>query len=269
LPTFKITLAYDGASFVGWQRQAEGVSIQGLIEDALRDLDARDVAVAGAGRTDAGVHALGQVASFALERSIDPATVARSLNAKLPAAVRVIGAERAAADFHARFDATAKTYCYRIWIGAALSPFERAYAWHLPGPLDLDAMTAAARLVEGTHDFASFQAAGSDAKTSVRTVLESKLATAEDTLRVPRGGELLTYTITGDGFLRHMVRAIAGSLVDVGRGRQRPEWIAEVMASRDRTRAGRTAPAHGLFLVSVEYASANWGGGSRRLADEA
>jgi tRNA pseudouridine38-40 synthase len=179
MPHFKITLAYDGTDFVGWQRQATGVSIQGLLEDALRALDDRDVPVAGAGRTDAGVHALGQVASFALERSIDAETLARALNARLPPAVRVIAAEPAADDFHARFSASSKTYLYRIWLGPALSPFERQYAWHLTGALDVDAMTDAAQRIEGLHDFAAFQAAGSEAKTTVRRVVSSRLRIAD------------------------------------------------------------------------------------------
>src|SRR5690349_6084468 len=265
--TFKLTLAYDGTDFVGWQRQATGVSIQGLIEEALAALDGREVAVAGAGRTDAGVHALGQVASFALQRSIEPATVARALNARLPPAVRVVAVEKVRDDFHARFSAVSKTYLYRICTAPAISPFDRHFVWHLPGPLDLEAMADAARRLEGVHDFAAFQAAGSEAKRTVRRVTRSKLSTTEDTeeqrsgLRVPRvlrGGELI-YSVTGDGFLRHMVRAIVGSLVDVGRGRHPAGWIDDVIASRDRRRAGRTAPAHGLALASVEY---------RALADE-
>src|SRR4051794_14198686 len=180
MPHFRIVLAYDGTDFVGWQRQATGVSIQGLVEEALRELDARAVAVAAAGRTDAGVHAVGQVASFSLERAIDPGTVARALNARLPLTVRVMSADTAADDFHARFSATAKTYAYRMWNGPALSPFERSYAWHLPGILDVEAMAGAARRLEGTHDFAAFQAAGSKVKTTRRSVtcsIVKKLAT--------------------------------------------------------------------------------------------
>jgi len=260
MPAFKITLAYDGTDFVGWQRQASGSSIQGVLEAVLRELDGRHVDVIGAGRTEAGVHATGQVASFSLERAIDARTLARAVNAHLPQQIRVMSAVEAAPDFHARFDARSKTYRYRIWNHHAMSPFDRPYAWHLVGPLDVDAMADAARRVEGAHDFAAFQAAGSEAKTTVRTVLSSRLQAADGGLRIDCGMGAIAYEIKGEGFLRHMVRAIVGSLVEVGRGRREPAWIDEVIASRDRTRAGPTAPAHGLFLASVEYAGA--------LADE-
>jgi len=282
MATFRITLAYDGTDFVGWQRQAIGVSVQGLLEEALRELDQRDVTVTGAGRTDAGVHALGQVAAFSIERPLTAQVVIRALNARLPDAVRVLSAEEMPATFHARFGARAKTYRYRILNGDIASPFERRYAWHVPGALDLDAMRTAARLVEGVHDFAAFQSAGSDVRTTEREISCSRISTTEDTLdteekslswtgfdlrgpRVLRGGEvgnggeignggaLVCYEITGNGFLRHMVRAMAGSLVEVGRGRRPPNWMGDVLASRDRGRAGPTAPAKGLFLVSVTY----------------
>lgn len=245
MSSFKIVIAYDGGSFVGWQRQANGVSVQGLIEDALRDLDGGDVAVAGAGRTDAGVHAIGQVASFTLVRDTPADVVLRSLNAKLPPEVRIRTAEEVPGSFHARFGATAKTYRYRVWNADVLDPFERAYAWHVPGSLDLAAMAEAARLVEGHHDFAAFQTSGGATGATDRRLTSSTVT--------PYANGLLVYDVTGNGFLRHMVRAIVGSLVEVGRGRQRPAWIRDVIASRDRAQAGRTAPAHGLFLVRVDY----------------
>src|SRR5262245_8840422 len=257
MPHFKLTLAYDGTDYVGWQRQASGTSIQGLVEDALRELDGRDVSVAGAGRTDAGVHALGQVASFSLARSIEATTVLRSLNAKLPPDVRVWSAEDVAPAFHARFDARSKTYRYRIWNAEVLNPFERRYVWHVVTPLDVDAMASAARLLEGTHDFAAFQGTGSDATTTVRTLFQSAIRTPQSTIqsaiRTPQSA-MVELVITGDGFLRHMVRAIVGSLVEVGRGRQPASWIGDVLASRRRELAGRTAPPHGLALVAVDYA---------------
>jgi tRNA pseudouridine38-40 synthase len=247
LPTFKLTIAYEGTGFVGWQRQPSGTSIQGLLEDAFSELDGRPVAVTGAGRTDAGVHALGQVASVQLDRSIDAGAVVRAINVRLPPSVRVLDACEVSGGFRTRFDASAKTYRYRIWNAEVLSPFERAFAWHIPVPqLDTDAMSAAARLIEGKHDFAGFQAAGSDTLTSDRVVFSSTIA---------REPPIVTYEIRGDGFLRHMVRNIVGSLVDVGRGRQPIAWMADVLAGRDRAQAGRTAPAEGLFLVSVEYES--------------
>jgi tRNA pseudouridine38-40 synthase len=271
MATFKMVLAYDGTDFVGWQRQASGVSIQGVLEDALRTLDDRAVTVIGAGRTDAGVHALGQVASFSLARAIDADTLVRALNANLPEAVRVMSAVEAPPAFNARHDARAKTYRYRIWNGPALSPFERRYAWHYAGPLDVDAMDTAARRLEGRHDFAAFQTAGGDVVTSERTITSSRVrrrSNTEDTdeknlsdtglnlgvLGVLRGGELVQCDVTGDGFLRHMVRAIVGTLIEIGRGRRPAAWIDEVLASRDRQSAGSTVPAAGLFLLRVDYA---------------
>lgn len=242
--TFKITLAYDGTDFVGWQRQASGVSIQGLLEDALRGLEGRDVAVAGAGRTDAGVHALGQVASFRLERLIEPAALRRALNAQLPFAVRVLEAEAVAPEFHARFGARRKTYRYRICNALVMSPFERRYAWHIFGPLDAEAMQHAARRLEGTHDFASFRTTGGTPRTTRRTIFSSE---------VRREASMVIYEIAGDGFLRHMVRAIAGTLVEIGRGRRSPRAMADLLMAGDRSKAGATAPAEGLFLVAVEY----------------
>ena len=285
MPSFKITLAYDGTDFVGWQRQASGVSVQGLIEDALRTLDGRDVTVTGAGRTDAGVHALGQVAAFTIARELGPDAVVRALNAHLPHEVRVLTAEDAPPMFHPRFGARTKTYRYRVWTGDVMSPFERRYAWHVPGPLDVDAMRTAARLFEGRHDFAAFQATGSSVTTTEREILVSRIvdrglrigeestiestigstiesaieSTIESTIEsaVPNPqSAILLYEVSGTGFLRHMVRIIVGSLVEIGRGRQPVEWITGVIASRDRTTAGPTAPPDGLFLVRVEYADA-------------
>ena len=271
MPSFKIVVAYDGTDYVGWQRQANGVSIQALIEDALRAIDGRAVAVAGAGRTDSGVHALGQVAAFTIERALSPDAVVRALNAHLPDAIRIMSADEVPPSFHPRFDAIAKTYRYRIWNGEVVSPFERRYAWHVTGALDVDAMSSAARLVEGEHDFAAFQASGSDVITTVREVVESRVLRIADcgfqgihnpaihnpaihnpAIRNPQSA-ILAYEVTGPGFLRHMVRTIVGTLVEVGRGRQPVEWMAAVLASRDRAAAGPTAPAAGLFLIRVDY----------------
>jgi tRNA pseudouridine38-40 synthase len=271
VPTFKITVAYDGTGFVGWQRQARGTSIQGLLEEALGRLDGRAVTVHGAGRTDAGVHAVGQVASFTLERAIDAGAVLRAANAQLPAAVRVVHAESVHPAFHARYGARTKTYWYRVLNSDVAGVFERAYAWHVPGALDTTAMQAAARLLEGRHDFAAFQASGAATKTTEREISSIKICTTEDTeekpirctkiLRLPRvprvlrGGALITIEITGTGFLRHMVRIIVGSLVEIGRGRRDAAWLAQVLAGRDRRLAGPTAPPCGLFLLGVAYPS--------------
>lgn len=260
MTSFKVTVAYDGTGFVGWQRQASGTSVQGLLEDALRHLDERDVTVVGAGRTDAGVHALGQVASFTIDRVIDPATLVRAMNARLPSAVRVVDASAVDAGFHARFNATRKIYRYRLWLGEAISPFERAYVWQLTGALDVDAMSAAASLVEGRRDFAAFQAAGSSTASTVREVVSSRFTRAdrqardEGLLGTREGtGELVSYEIAGDGFLRHMVRNIVGSLVEIGRGRRPIEWMTDILEQRTRALAGPTAPPCGLVLLAVEY----------------
>ena len=256
MPHFRITLAYDGTDFVGWQRQASGVSVQGLIEDALRTLDGRDVDVTGAGRTDAGVHALGQVAAFTIARELAPGALVRALNAHLPHAVRVLTAEDAPPTFHPRFSARTKTYRYRLWNGDVMSPFERRYAWHVPGPLNVEAMRAAARLFEGRRDFAAFQATGSSVATTEREILVSTISTTGDTEDTEGKTDVVVYEVTGTGFLRHMVRIIVGSLLEIGRGRQPVEWITGAIASRNRTTAGPTAPPDGLFLVRVEYADA-------------
>lgn len=244
MPRYRITLAYDGTDFVGWQRQPSGTSVQGLLEDALRDLDQRDVTVVGAGRTDAGVHALEQVAAFTLGRDIGAAALVRAVNVRLPDAVRVLTAQPASEDFHPQFDSTGKAYRYRIWNGLVLLPFERRYVWHVPCDLDVDGMQRAAKMVEGKHDFAAFQATDSDTKTTTREVFTSEVRSQKYEV---------VYDVSGGGFLRHMVRTIAGTLVDIGRGRFPAERMEEILASRDRTKAGRTAPATGLFLVRVNY----------------
>ena len=200
--------------------------------------------VHGAGRTDAGVHARGQVASAEVTFDHDPATVARALNSQLPEDVRVLEVVEAAEGFHARFSARSKTYAYRIRISEVADPFDRAYAWHVRSPLDLEAMRRAAALLIGTHDFAAFQSAGTEVRTTVRTIHRSEV--------VHEPG-LITYEIAGDGFLRHMVRAIVGTLVEIGRGRWPSQTMADVLASGARTGAGPTAPACGLFLVRVDY----------------
>ncbi len=246
----KLTLAYDGTEFVGWQRQLTGPSIQGLLEDALVPLAGEPVVVAGAGRTDAGVHALGQVASITLPRDVAPDAVVRALNVRLPPSIRVLDATVVGPEFHARFSARAKTYRYRLWNGPVVSPFEHAFVWHIPGPgLDIDAMRDAAARLVGRHDFASFRSAGGDAETTVRTIHACRLLARTDPVRDP----LITFEVHGDGFLRHMVRTLVGSLVEVGHRRRSPGWIDEVIGARERGRAGRTAPASGLFLVAVEY----------------
>jgi tRNA pseudouridine38-40 synthase len=226
------------------------VSVQGLLEDALRPIEGNDVSVQGAGRTDAGVHALGQVANVRLAAAIDTAALGRALNAVLPPAVRVISVEDVAMEFHARFAAVAKTYEYRIATGPFVSPFEHRYVWHILSRLDVPAMRQASASLVGLHDFAAFQGAGSDVPTTERTI--HSLDWSED-MSVTGPHALVTMRIEGSGFLRHMVRNIAGTLVEVGFGRWEPARVVEILASKDRRIAGKTAPAAGLFLASVKY----------------
>jgi tRNA pseudouridine38-40 synthase len=244
--TLKLTVAYDGTRFVGWQRQAEGVSIQGLLEEALARLEGGAVTVHGAGRTDAGVHALGQVASAQLTSAHSVGVVARALNACLPPEVRVTRIEQVADDFHARYSARSKTYRYVIRNAPVVSPFERAYVWHVPDLLDREAMRQGAAALLGAHDFAAFRSVGGEVRTTTRRITQSEFAIDADTTR-------LVYEITGDGFLRHMVRAIVGTLVETGRGQRPAASIAALLASGSRAEAGATAPPQGLFLVRVDY----------------
>ncbi len=257
--TFKLTLAYDGTDYAGWQRQRGAATIQAAVEAALRPLEGRPVTVHGAGRTDAGVHALGQVASVRLAHPLPPPALVRALNARLPPAVRALRAEHVADRFHARFDAQAKMYRYRLAAGPVANPLERRYVWHLPQAVDRAAMQAAGVLLCGRHDFAAFQTAtragapGSTIRTiaGLRVVNESGAYWA-----APAGGgcgDIIGVEVEGDGFLRHMVRAIVGTLVEVGLARRSVADVAAALASRTRARAGPTAPAHGLFLVRVDY----------------
>jgi len=240
LRRIKITLAYDGGGFHGWQVQPGLPTIQGILEEVVSGMEGRPVQVAGSGRTDAGVHALEQVAAFSIENPIPLANLRRAVNRLLPPAIRVLSAEEVHPDFHPRFDAKAKTYEYRILRSETCSPFEWPYVYHYPYPLDEERMQQVAQVFAGEHDFTAYAAADqSDAegKSKVRTIFSSRLR---------RDGERLIYQVHGSGFLKHMVRNLVGTLIDAGRGN-----IADVTALPGR--CGATAPAKGLFLVSVAY----------------
>jgi tRNA pseudouridine38-40 synthase len=244
--TLKLTVQYDGTDYIGWQRQESGASIQGVLEEVLARIEGQTVTVHGAGRTDAGVHATGQVASVRLSSPLDEETLARALNANLPPTVRVSHVERAADDFHARFNAVSKTYEYRIWNGPAVPPFLRLYAWHVPQPLNIDVLQSGSAAIVGTHDFAAFQGSGSVVHSTVRTVTSSKWRQYD-----PDG--FLVFEITGEGFLRHMVRSLVGTLVEAGLGRRPVDDVSRLLTCPDRSSAGRTAPPLGLFLTKVTY----------------
>jgi tRNA pseudouridine38-40 synthase len=245
----KITLAYDGTDFCGWQVQPDAPSVQGAVASAIGRVTGEKVLPQGSGRTDAGVHALAQVATFPLESVIPAANLLIALNDLLPSAVRVLECVEAAADFHARKSAVAKTYRYRMYRGDICPPFLARYVWHYPYPLDFAAMSEASRLIEGEHDFTSFAAVdperGKDEPVpSVRTVFSSRW--------VQQDQEFL-YEIRGNGFLHHMVRNLVGTFLLVGKSTLKPEDVTRILAAHDRSAAGATAPASGLCLVNVEY----------------
>jgi tRNA pseudouridine38-40 synthase len=239
-----MVVEYDGTDYRGWQIQPGDRTIQGELESALETVLRRRTRVEGAGRTDAGVHALGQVAAFAAADGVDLRTLERRLNGILAPAIAVHGLRTVPDTFDPRRDARARTYLYRIWAAPWASPFARRFAWHVYDALDVGSMAEAAAALEGEHDFSAFQAAGCDADNPVRRVLESA---------VERRGSEIVLRIAATAFLRHMVRAIAGTLVEIGRGRRRGADLSALLAGRDRTQAGPTAPPQGLVLARVDY----------------
>jgi tRNA pseudouridine38-40 synthase len=244
----KVTLAYDGTDFFGWQVQDQQRSVQQVLETAIQKVTGESLRVTAAGRTDAGVHALGQVAGFSTAAEIAPDAFCRALNANLPDDVLVLSVAEAPQGFHATRDAIRKRYRYMIQDDKPADLFNRRYAWQLRHRLDEQLMADAARALVGRHDFASFQGAGSPRKGTVRNV--SELSVRRET---GQGSERIVIEIEADGFLYNMVRNIVGTLEAVGAKKQPPAWTAEVLAATDRRVAGATAPPHGLFLVSVEY----------------
>jgi tRNA pseudouridine38-40 synthase len=250
----KITLSYDGSEFSGWQVQPGRRTVQGELQEALARLTGERHLPQGSGRTDAGVHALAQVATWATESPIPPANLAKALNDILPAAIRVLSVDEAPADFHARKSARAKTYQYRIFRGAICPPFLARYCYHHPYPLDEAAMSEAAGAIVGEHDFTSFAAVDPERHERVldpeaptnnlRTVFSSEWR---------RDGDELIYRIRGDGFLHHMVRNLVGTFLLVGKGTLTRDDVRRILESKDRSAAGATAPPQGLYLVEVEY----------------
>jgi tRNA pseudouridine38-40 synthase len=241
---FRLIVEYDGTEFHGWQVQPGKRTVQGTIEHALQRLLGHPMRVAAAGRTDAGVHASGQVICFHTERDFDATTIARALNALTPRDISVVSADVVSDDFDPRRAARRRRYLYRVWNRKVPSPFWSRFAWHVAYPLAVEPMAAAAAVLVGEHDFTSFRAAGCDARHPVRRVLRSEVSAQ---------GDLICYQIEATAFLRHMVRNIVGTLVEIGSGRRSPGEMETLLAARDRALAGATAPAHGLCLVAVEY----------------
>jgi tRNA pseudouridine38-40 synthase len=245
LRTIRLTLEYDGSGYHGWQRQLNALTIQEVVEASLARIIGQEVRLHGSGRTDAGVHALGQVAHFRTKAGLPLTAFREGLNSLLPRDIVILEAREAPADFHARYGAQAKTYEYLILNRPVRSPLHRQHCWWLAQPLDLDLMRTATTLILGEQDFAAFQASGSSVQTTTRTILT---ASWEE-----RAGGWKDFRITANGFLRGMVRALVGTLVEVGWGKRPPEDLVRLLAARDRRLAGPSAPAAGLYLLEVRY----------------
>ena len=263
--TLKLVIAYDGTNYAGWQRQINGLGIQQVLEDEIAIIVGAPNPLIAAGRTDSGVHAAAQVASIRIDHPIACDELLRALNARLKAGdIRIRSIDEMPDRWDARIFAKSKTYRYAIWNGAIASPFFRHVVWHVPQTLDADRMSRATQALLGEHDFVAFQGRGSDVKTTVRRVLSASMTEMNIHTDQPielsplndapgNGGRLFRFEISGTGFLRHMVRTIVGTLADIGRGQLEVEDMAAIIASRDRRRAGHTAPPHGLMLWKVTY----------------
>jgi tRNA pseudouridine38-40 synthase len=241
----RLTIEYDGGAYCGWQRQINGLSIQQVIEECIGRMTGEEIRVIGSGRTDAGVHALNQVAHFLTASRLAEWNLLMGINSLLPADIVVRELCEAPPSFHARYDAVSKVYLYRICNRPVRSAMERNGAWFVWEPLDLAKIAAALDIFRGTHDFSSFCSSHTDGADRIRTI--HAIAAAKD----PSG--MIRITLEADGFLRYMVRTIVGALVDVGRGKRSPEDLAAILAAKDRRRAGLTAPPQGLYLKEVKY----------------
>lgn len=252
---FRLLIEYDGTAYHGWQLQKDATTVQGIIEDRLLKISGERSAILGASRTDAGVHALGQVAIFRTASNLDAETMKKALNANLPEDIRVLDTAVVDDSFHPRKDAIRKTYFYIVANQRNSSVFLHRYSWLVPQPLDLNSMTEASRTLLGRHDFSSFMGAGSDVKEFVREIhsLNLERLDAVDFLTASLKGNFVRMAVEANGFLKHMVRNIVGTLVEVGRGRISCDRIKEILESCDRRCAGQTAPAKGLFLERIVY----------------
>jgi tRNA pseudouridine38-40 synthase len=252
---FRLLIEYDGAAYHGWQLQKDATTVQGIIEDRILKITGERSAIVGASRTDAGVHALGQVAVFRTGSGLDAETMKKALNANLPEDIRVLDAAAVDDSFHPRTDAIKKTYFYIVANQRNSSVFLHRYSWLVPQPLDLNAMTEASRTLIGRHDFSSFMGAGSDVKDFVREIYSLNLERLEamDFLTASLKGNFVKISVEANGFLRHMVRNIVGTLVEVGRGRIPGDRMKEILESHDRRCAGQTAAAKGLVLRKIVY----------------
>jgi tRNA pseudouridine38-40 synthase len=240
----KVVLEYDGKDFAGWQQQVKGRTVEAELKRALREITGQDHTVYGAGRTDAGAHAEGQVANFHTDGRVPPQKFFLALNARLPDDIAVLSAEQVSEDFHSRYSARWRRYRYRYLDRAARPALERGRCWHVRGPLDVAAMSMAAKALVGKHDWTSYCSASEPPESRVREMRSAS---------VVRRGQFVELELVGEGFLRGLVRSIAGALAEVGRSRRRPEWVGEVLRARDRRQAPRTAPAGGLTLMEVIY----------------
>ena len=251
----KFTVQYDGSAYHGWQFQPSGMTIQGTLQDCVYQVTGERVRVVGAGRTDAGVHAMEQVAAFDVHSSMNTSVLKRALNALLPPDVRVMDIEEVTEDFHPRHSARGKRYVYLIANMRDIPVFIRGYAWRVKEPLDLEAMRAASAHLLGRHDFSSFRAAGCASKHPLRTIREIGIERLCEAPFLCAGlkGEFVRITVEADAFLRHMVRAIVGTLVEVGKGNLRPEMVGDILERKERRFAGPTAPPQGLFLKKIFY----------------